>query len=98
MSAFCFLKCSISYNVRHSTAAAAKLDVAGVLTPRSRRRRHAVANALPQHCHHCQRAANATIALPATAALLPHCHRCRRAVTPAAASAAAAAALPLPPR
>jgi hypothetical protein len=61
------------------------------------RRRHAVTKALPQHCHHCQCAADATVALPTAAALLPRCRRCRHAVAPAAASAAAAAALPPPP-
>jgi hypothetical protein len=38
------------------------------LPPRSHRRRHAVANALPRRCYRCQRAADATIALPAAAA------------------------------
>ena len=41
------------------------------LPPRSRRRHHAVANALPRRCHRCQRAADATVALPAATALLP---------------------------
>jgi hypothetical protein len=68
------------------------------LPPRSCCRRHAFANALPPCCHRCQRAADATIALPTATTLLPRCrHRCR-AVALAAASAAAAAALPLPPR
>ncbi len=67
------------------------------LPPRSRGRRHAFANALPRRCHRCRRAADATVALPATAALLPRCCRRRPAVAPAAASAAAATALPLPP-
>ncbi len=66
------------------------------LPPRSRRLRDAVANALPQRCHRCQRAAEATVALPAAAALLPRCHSRRRAVAPAAGrrcrQAAAAAA------
>ncbi len=67
------------------------------LPPRSRCRRHAVANALPRRCHCCRRAADATLALPAAAELLPRCHRHHRAVAPAAASAAAAAALPPSP-
>jgi hypothetical protein len=60
------------------------------LPPRSRRRHHAFANALPRRCHRCRRAADATVALPAAAALLPRCRRRRRAVAPATASAAAA--------
>ncbi len=59
------------------------------------------ANALPRRCHRCQRAANATVALPAATALLPRCPRRRRAAAASAsasASAAATAALPLPPR
>jgi hypothetical protein len=67
------------------------------LPPRSRRLRHAVANALPQRCHRCQRAADATVALPAAAALLPRCHSRRRAVARAATSAAAAKLPPPPP-
>ncbi len=67
------------------------------LLPRSRRRRHAVANALPWRCHRCQRAANAIVALPATAALLPRCRRRRCTVAPAAASAFSAALPPPPP-
>jgi hypothetical protein len=71
------------------------------LPPRSCRHRHAVANALPQCCYRCQRAANAAVALPVAVTLLLRCCYCRRAVAPAtaaAAAAAAAAALPLPPR
>ncbi len=67
------------------------------MPPRSRRRRHAVANALPWCCHRCQRAADAIVALPAAAALLPRCRRRRRAVAPATASAFSAALPPPPP-
>ncbi len=65
------------------------------LPPRSRRRRHAFANALPRRCHRCRRAADGTVALPAATALLPRCCCRCRAVAPAAASATTAAALPL---
>ncbi len=62
---------------------------------RRRRRRRAPANALPPRCHRRQCAANATLVMPAAAAVLPpRCPlRCRQ-------SAAAAAKLPLlpPPR
>ncbi len=64
------------------------------LPPRSRRRPHAFANALPRRCHRCRRAAESTVALPAATVLLPRCRCCRRAVAPAAASATTAAALP----